>query len=469
MRLNGVLGSILFDLEESSLIKNGIPPLSNSLFLGDPFAKFHSDFYDYRSLENRNIRGGMLPPKLSAEKDLIQIVGDDAARFILSINLTAQLLPGTRIVIDNPERLAEEFKLCDAKLRHNLEVFQLVPEQIKEIYNSRKFSEYPITPEEWRAMPSEVASQYAGWNGDNFYVDAVTINQDGEVSLTLMLAPNKLLDAESEARKVGLSDSKYSARQFHTSEIAIVVDKDGKPYLATQARAPWTFDAGDIEELSKNGEPVSKDKLRLVHPALTAGGVEPRKVIQEERLVLNPTMFGLFEQRAHEIGINVDDQTAYVLEPDPVALLHEGIYGITSSNKLPRSLWCNAMHVSSRKDGAPITVEEVVKLQEDYAKKIYPKIKAKDRGPEVRGCAFIPLSGGTFEVIDGLDKKGNIGKYLCVRNVQTVAISPDGEFKECEKEDVILGWDYTGILKHLLVEGDELRDLILAKANIKLT
>lgn len=467
MKLSPVLSSFIPGLGEYGF--GGTSPLSNSFFLGDPFAIFHSDFSDLRPSGHLGIRGGMLPPKSSAEESLTRNIGADAARFILSINLTAQLLPGTKIVIDNPERVADEFKLCsDPTTRHSLEVFQLVPKEIMDIYDSRRFSEYPITPEAWRAMPPEVASQYAGWNGDNFHVDAVTINSDGEVSLTLMLAPNKLLEAESEARKVGLSDSEYSARQFHTSEIAIVIDNSGKPYLATQARAPWTFDGGEIQELSKSGDPVSETKLRLVHPALTAGGVEPRKVIQEGRLVLNPTMFGLFEQRAHEIGIKADDNTAYILEPDPVALLHEGIYGTSPSNKLPRSLWCNAMHVSSRKDGNPITMEEVIGLQYDYAKNVYPTIQAEGRGPEVRGCAFIPLSGGIFEVIQGLDVKGNVKEYLCVRGVKTVAISPDGVCKECI-EDVILGWDYTGILKHLLVEGDELRNLILAKANISST
>lgn len=419
----------------------------------NPLIRFYADLTD--------MRGGKSSTFLRAKdySALGKIIGEEPAQFLNEIGLLVQVLPGTPVTIDNAHSLRGEYDYIkhDPSLRKTLPIFDLVPEQIKRIYEKQNFNAYPMSKKAWDEMPPEIAKNFSGWNGYNFHVDSVAIAPDSHVSITLKLTPNKLLNAEMEARESGLIPDEYSARQFHSSVICICQDAQGKRFLVVQAKNVWANNGGDVDSVDIPGK-----KLRLYHPALVAGGVEPEKFFSsdDQKLVANPGLFGALDQASHEIGVDFASVGSYKVS-DPVALLHEGICGENKPNKLPSSLYCNIQHVMQRVDGSPIKIEEILALQEIYAKEIYAP--AQGRGPEVRGCAFIPLDDGDFKVIKTRDSKGNEKSSFCVTNAETVAISFEGEIIR-NREDVVIDSAYTGVLKHLFVKGDELRELVFDKA-----
>lgn len=448
--------SVLAQISRESPFKD-----QDSLRLGfNPFARWYADLTDMRKEQ----RSAFLKSGDPALRALTKIMPDDAARHIMGIGLQVQLLPGTPVTIDNPSLLRDEFESVknDPSKRGSLPIFELVPPEIKRIYDASKFNDYPLSKQAWDAMPQEEAKKYKGWNGYNFHVDSVTIDPEGQVSIILKLKPNKLLDAEVIARNEGLNPTEYSARQFHSSAICTCEDSLGRKCLVVQAKNVWANNGGDI---TKTGDSGSEVKLRLYHPALVAGGVEPQKFLasDEQRMVANPALFAAHDQASHEIGINFGSNKFGYEVSEPVAMLHEGTFGVTPDNKLPRSLYCNVQHVMRRTDREVITSTEIIELQRVYAKEVYLPSSDKGRGPEVRGCAFIPLEGAEFSVIQGEDAKGNIKSYLSVSGIETVAISPEGDLV-VQTEDIVLDSAYAGFLKHLLIEGDELRNLILEKA-----
>lgn len=199
------------------------------------------------------------------------------------------------------------------------------------------------------------------------------------------------------ARKEGFVPDEYSARQFHSSVICICQDEKGKKYLVVQAKNIWANNGGDVVLVDSPDE-----ELRLYHPALVAGGVEPQKFFasDDQKLVANPGLFGALDQASHEIGIDFSD--VYRVS-DPVALLHEGISGESKPNKLPASLYCNIQHVMQRGDGEPVSIGEIKDILENYGRNV--SALAQGSGPEMRGCAFIPLEDGHFSVVDTRDKK----------------------------------------------------------------
>lgn len=429
----------------------------------NPFARWYADLSDMRKNHNSPFLSSGDP----TFRALKNIMPKDAAQHIMGIGLQVQLLPGTPVTIDNPYLLREEYRSVkdDPSARSSLPIFELVPPEIKRIYEAGQYNDYPLSKEDWDAMPQEEAKRFKGWNGYNFHVDSVAIDTNGQVTITLKLKPNKLLDAEVAARNEGLSATEYSARQFHSSAICICEDTYGRKCLVVQAKNVWANNGGDI---TKIGSTSGEEKLRLYHPALVAGGVEPKKFLasEDQKMVANPALFAAHDQASHEIGLNLESNKFGYEVSEPVAMLHEGTIGETPKNKLPRSLYCNVQHVMRRTDGRVISSSEIIELQKAYANEVYLPSADKGRGPEVRGCAFVPLEGADFIVIQGEDAKGNTKSYLCVLGVETVAISPEGKLV-MQRADIILDSAYTGFLKHLLVEGDELRNLIIEKAGFR--
>lgn len=431
----------------------------------NPFIRFYGDFTT--SDGTRPI----LPTNNNALELLTKKIGAEPARFLLErINLEVQMLPGTPFVINNSFGLKEELvSTLETGNRADLQIFKIAPEKLVNLYHNMGFGHpnFPKTQPESKAAKAR-GEQYPGWNGLNFHMDSVSVESDGKISITLYLAPNKLLDTEVKARKDGLitEDTTYGTRQFHVSEIAVVVDESGSKFLAVQAKDVWANNAGDVYEVLAD-DTLGKS-YRVHHPALMAGGVEPEKVlIDGKSLVENPTLFAVYDQREHETG-----KTEHNPSP-PIALLHEGIFGHPIEGKLPRSLYCNAMHVMQKADGSPITVDEIISLQKNYAKNVYPEIYAQGKDPEVRGCGFIPLENGKFEIIKaGKVKNLSNGEteieskdYLCIRDVKTVAISKSGEV-EVSTQDILLDSAYTGVLKHLLIDDDPLRQKVLEAAGV---